>query len=88
MHRIDLIRERLEKALQPLQLKIIDESLHHAGHEGAKPGGESHFRIEIVVKEFKTMSAVARHRKVYEALGDVFDEGLHALEIHAKAPGE
>ncbi len=88
MRKADLIRERLEASLSPLQIRIMDESLNHAGHAGAAPGGESHFRLEIVSHKFDGLSRVARHRLIYEALGNAFDEGLHALKIDAKAPGE
>lgn len=83
-----LIREKLEEALNPLQIRILDESAHHAGHAGAREGGESHFRVEIVAKQFEGLSRVARHRLIYAALGNAFSEGLHALQIIAKAPGE
>lgn len=83
-----LIREKLEEALSPLQIRILDESAHHAGHAGAREGGESHFRVEIVAKQFEGLNRVARHRLIYAALGNAFSEGLHALQIIAKAPGE
>ena len=88
MHKIDAIRTQIETALHPLQLKILDESAHHAGHEGANASGETHFRVEVMCKQFEGLSRVARHRLVYAALGNAFDEGLHALEIHTRAPGE
>lgn len=83
-----IIREKLEEALSPLQIRILDESAHHAGHAGAREGGESHFRVEIVAKQFEGLNRVARHRLIYAALGNAFSEGLHALQIIAKAPGE
>ncbi len=88
MRRSELIRTHLEQALEPVVLKILDESAHHAGHSGAPQGGESHFRIEVVSPRFEGLTRVARHRLVYEALAGTFDEGLHALAIIAKAPGE
>lgn len=88
MTKSTLIREKLEAALSPLQLKILDESAHHVGHAGAREGGESHFRVEIVASQFTGLNRVARHRLIYAALGNAFDEGLHALQIIAKAPGE
>lgn len=88
MQKASLIREKIEAALAPLKLKILDESAHHIGHAGYGEGGESHFRIEIVASQFAGLNRVARHRLVYSALGDAFSEGLHALQIIAKAPGE
>jgi BolA family transcriptional regulator, general stress-responsive regulator len=88
MRKTDLIRQRLEDTLHPLQLKIVDESLHHAGHEGMDPHGESHFRVEIMSRQFEGLSRVERHRKVYAALDGLFEEGLHALQIFTKTPNE
>jgi BolA protein len=88
MRKVEIIRARLEKALSPLQLKILDESAHHAGHAGATPEGETHFNVEIVSKQFEGLNRVARHRLVYAALDGAFSEGLHALAVHTKAPGE
>lgn len=88
MSKADIIRERLESGLAPLSLKIFDESGHHAGHSGAPAGGDSHFQLEIVSEKFAGLSRVARHRLIYQALGDAFDQGLHALRIDARAPGE
>ncbi len=84
----NLLREKLEAALAPLQIRILDESAHHVGHAGARDAGESHFRLEIVAKQFSGLNRVARHRLIYEALGNAFSEGLHALQIIAKSPEE
>jgi BolA protein len=88
MSNAGLIRERLESKLEPLHLRVLDESAQHAGHAGARTGGDSHFTLEIVSQRFTGLSRVARHRLIYEALGDAFEQGLHALRIDAKAPGE
>lgn len=88
MQRTTQIREAIENALSPLQIRILDESSHHAGHAGYGEGGQSHFRIEVVAKQFVGLNRVARHRLIYQALGNAFSEGLHALQIIAKAPGE
>ncbi len=88
MSKAKLLQQRLETRLAPVHLHIMDESMQHAGHAGAQDGGESHFRVEIVSPQFKGLNRVARHRLIYEALGDAFDQGLHALRIDAKAPGE
>ena len=88
MDKANQIREVLERSLSPLQIRILDESAHHAGHAGAREGGQSHFRLEIVARQFEGLNRVARHRLIYQALGNAFSEGLHALQIIAKAPGE
>jgi BolA family transcriptional regulator, general stress-responsive regulator len=72
---------------KPSELDIEDESRHHAGHAGAA-GGMGHFRVRIVSDAFTGLSPVARHRKVYAALGDLLKTDVHALAIDARAPGE
>jgi len=79
------IRERLT-ALQPLALELEDESAQHAGHAGSRPSGGSHWRLAIVSEAFRGMTPVARHRMVYEALGDLMKRDIHALKIEASAP--
>ncbi len=85
------IEKKLTEALAPIALKIIDESHHHAGHrhEGDKRhGNESHFRVEVVSAAFEGKSRVDRHRMVNALLAQELKEGLHALAVTAKAPGE
>ena len=81
------IRERLG-VLQPASLELVDESAQHAGHAGASPGGGTHWRVRIVASSFSGKSTVARHRMVYEALGELMHNPIHALAITARAPGE
>jgi BolA protein len=81
------IRSRLA-TLAPLSLELFDESARHAGHAGASPGGNTHWRLEIVSPQFEGKSTVARHRLVYAALGELMQNPIHALEISARAPGE
>lgn len=82
----DLMRSRLSK-LAPQSVEIVDESARHEGHQGAKGGG-GHYRLTIVSQEFSGKPAQARHRMVYEALGPMMRNEIHALTIHAVAPGE
>ena len=79
------MRERLA-ALAPIALQVEDESAQHAGHAGARPSGGSHWRLTIVSEAFRGKNAVARHRMVYEALGDLMKRDIHALKIEASAP--
>jgi BolA protein len=82
------IRSRLERALAPTGLALVDESALHHGHAGHDGRGESHFRLEIESAAFAGKSRVARQRLVYAALGELMTERVHALTIRAKAPGE
>ena len=79
------MRERLA-VLEPLALEVEDESAQHAGHAGSRPSGGSHWRLAIVSEAFRGKTPVARHRMVYEALGDLMKRDIHALRIEAFAP--
>jgi BolA protein len=81
------IRGRLS-VLAPSRLELVDESAQHAGHAGAAPGGNTHWRLAIESAAFVNKSTVARHRMVYQALGDLMRHPIHALTISARAPGE
>jgi BolA family transcriptional regulator, general stress-responsive regulator len=82
------IAQRLQAALTPERLAVIDDSAHHRGHAGHDPRGESHFTVEIVAGAFAGASRVQRHRLVNTALGELLRERVHALAIKAKAPDE
>lgn len=85
-HPVELaIRERLA-ALRPVSLDLRDESGQHAGHAGSRPSGGTHWQLNIVSEAFRGKSTVARHRMVYEALGDLMKTDIHALRIEASAP--
>jgi len=80
------IEQRLA-ALQPESIEILDESGKHAGHEGAKGGG-GHYMLTIVSQRFAGKTAQARHRMIYDALGPLMRQEIHALAIKAYAPDE
>jgi BolA protein len=88
MNTRDAILEKLTRAFAPSRLEVLDESHHHAGHAGHREGGESHFRVHIVSDAFRGKSRIERHRMVNEALAAQITGGVHALAIHASAPGE
>lgn len=79
------IRGRLA-ALQPIEVQLVDESEEHLGHAGHRPGGGSHWQLTIISEAFRGHNPVARHRMVYEALGDLMKQDIHALKIEAFAP--
>lgn len=87
MDRAEMIRVRLTEALSPESLEVVDRSHEHAGHEGAKGGG-GHFNVIIVADAFEGMNSVARHRTIYDALGDAMRAEIHALSIRAYTPEE
>ena len=81
------IGRRLQ-ALEPLELEIVDESEGHRGHAGYREGGNTHWRVAIVSPRFAGASTVARHRMMYQALGSLMNDPIHALAITARAPEE
>jgi BolA family transcriptional regulator, general stress-responsive regulator len=85
--RVALIKEKLNKALAPTHLDIIDESHKHAGHAGARKGG-GHFTVTIVSPQFTGKTLVQRHRMVYAAVEELMNTAIHALSINAQTPEE
>jgi BolA family transcriptional regulator, general stress-responsive regulator len=88
MNTRDRLTEKLKAAFAPVRLDVQDESHQHAGHSGSRPGGETHFRVDIVSDAFQGKSRIERHRMVNTALAQELAGGVHALAIHASAPGE
>lgn len=82
------IERALRDALAPERLEIADDSHRHAGHAGARPEGETHFRVLIVAERFEGLSRVDRQRLVNGLLSAEFDSGLHALQLSTKTPAE
>jgi BolA protein len=81
------IRNRLA-ALEPVELELADESEQHRGHAGYHAGGNTHWRLSIVSPRFAGQPLAARHRMVYQALGSLMQNPIHALAITARAPEE
>lgn len=84
----DSIRTKLTDAFAPTRLEVVDDSARHAGHAGARPGGQSHFNVLIESAAFAGMNRVARQRQVYAALAEELAGPIHALSLKALAPGE
>jgi BolA protein len=86
------VQSRLEAVLrrqfQPERLTVSDFSAAHAGHAGSRPGGETHFRVEIVAAAFAGRGRLERHRLVMDAARELLRDEIHALSIEAAAPGE
>ena len=88
MRTADLITQKLTEAFAPQSLKVEDESSRHEGHAGARPGGQTHYRIYIVSQAFQGKTRLERHRMINETLAGELKGGVHALAVHASAPGE
>ena len=82
----NIIRNKLTAALNPLVLEIVDESYKHAGHVGAREGGNSHFHAKIVSNTFTPLSRLERHRFIHEILKDELNDQIHALSLILLAP--
>ena len=88
-HRVhDRITEILTREFTPTHLEVIDDSHLHAGHAGARPEGETHFRVNLVSAAFVGESRVARQRRVYAALEDLMQTRVHALQLKTFTPEE
>jgi BolA family transcriptional regulator, general stress-responsive regulator len=84
----EAIRAKLTEAFQPERLDITDDSARHAGHDGAREGGESHFSVAIVAAAFAHHDRIERQRMVHRALSEELAGPVHALSVTALAPGE
>jgi BolA protein len=80
--------KRLNSALSPARIRLVDDSEQHRGHGGYNPSGESHFTLDIESEAFAGKSRIERQRMIYRALGELMRERVHALQIRARAPGE
>ena len=88
MQTTKLIEKKLTEAFSPQSLKVLDESHQHEGHAGHRPGGQTHFRVYIVAEAFRGKTRIERHRMINNILSAEMENGVHALAIHAAAPGE
>ena len=84
----DTITKKLKDAFTPVSIDVVDESHLHEGHAGHRPGGETHFRVYIVSQAFSGKTRIDRHRMINSVLSDDLATTVHALAIHASAPGE
>lgn len=84
----DTIRTKLEAAFRPAEIEVIDESHRHKGHAGARPEGETHFRLTVVTPAFEGMTRLARQRAVNAALREELAGPVHALAMTTLTPEE
>jgi len=85
--RVAAIRAAIEGALMPVSLQVEDDSHRHAGHAGARDG-RGHYNVDVVSESFSGLNAIARHRAVYAAVGELMVTDIHALSIKARTPSE
>ncbi len=82
----EAMRKKLTDALSPTALEIVDDSARHAGHAGARPGGESHFTITVECAAFRGLGRVQRQRRVHDLLAAELAGPVHALSLKLSAP--
>ncbi|GAB3038193.1 MULTISPECIES: BolA family protein [Oleiagrimonas] len=82
---VEQIRTRVAEALRPVSLEVLDEGHLHVGHAGE---GQGHYRVRVTSEAFAGLLPLKRHRLVYDAVGALMGDGIHALAIEAHAPGE
>jgi BolA protein len=85
MNRLERIKSILTEKLHPAHLEVRDDSVKHAGHAGARAGGETHYEVIIEAECFRGVSKIQRHQMIYKLLTEEFNTGLHALTIKAQA---
>jgi BolA family transcriptional regulator, general stress-responsive regulator len=88
LSRAERMQTLLTAQFAPQNIVIEDQSERHAGHAGARPGGETHYRLTLVSQAFEGLTRVARQRLVYHALREEFETGLHAFSMDLKTPAE
>lgn len=84
----ETITRKLSEALAPSEIQVVDDSARHAGHAGARPGGETHFNVTLVAATFAGKSRLERQRLVHAILSDELAGPVHALSLRLIAPGE
>jgi len=85
---VDTIIKKLEERFAPERLEVLDESYRHKGHAGARPGGETHFRVKITSAEFDGLTRIERHRLITDCLAEELAGPIHALKLRARSPYE
>lgn len=88
MDRKARIESTLQAGFAPQTISVIDESALHAGHSGAREGGQTHYQVVMVADAFSGLGRLARSRAVHDALAEEFATGLHALSLSLRAPNE
>ena len=85
---VDTIIKKLDKRFAPERLDVLDESHRHKGHAGARPGGETHFLVNITSAEFDGLTRIERHRLINDCLAEELAGPIHALNLRARTPFE
>ena len=79
-----LLEQQIQKGLQPVLLKVINESPNHNVPEGS----ESHFRVLVVSEKFSGLNLVKRHQMVHQLVANEIKEKIHAFSQQTLTPEE
>ena len=82
-----MIDQRLRSELAADSVYVEDQSHIHDGHAAARSGG-GHYAVTVVSSHLQGLNLFARHRLVYQALGQAMQTDIHALSINAYTPEE
>ena len=80
------MRSRLENAMELTHFEVKDFTGRHLNHKLHEGG--FHLEVIIVSPEFEGQNLVQRHRKVYEAMGELMKHEIHALSMKTHTPAE
>lgn len=78
------IEQKLQNAMQPDFLEVLNESHMH----NVAPGSESHFKVTLVSSQFNGKMLIARHRLINGILAEELNGKIHALALHTLTPDE
>ncbi|EIJ34000.1 BolA family protein [Thiothrix nivea] len=78
------IEQKIQQAMQPDFLEVINESHMH----NVPPGSESHFKVTVVSGQFNGKMLIARHRQINGILAEELNGKIHALALHTMTPEE
>lgn len=81
MKRTKRIENILNKDLMNFNIKVVDNSHLHKGHNNFNGNNETHILLEIKKKTKFIVNRIDLHRKINLLLNDEFKKGLHSLQI-------
>lgn len=78
------IEQKIQQAIQPDFLEVINESHMH----NVPAGSESHFKVTVVSGDFQGIRLIARHQRINGILAEELNGRIHALALHTLTPEE
>ena len=75
------IEDKILQELTPTRFELIDESHLHSGPVGARPEGETHFRLCVSSPKLSGKSRLEKQRVIHRILKEELEGPVHALSI-------